>query len=877
MDGAQTGIISLQGSASSKLMIVCAPAADSTPEPMQKENILSRTILAFALLTLFCAGIFVPRVEEVEARPMQANANYIVISEFRTRGQGGGSDEFIELHNPTSLSIDISGWEIWGSNASGTTNNRKTIPAGPTSIIAPGGYYLLTHTASTYAGIADTTYSTGISDDGGIAVFTSIDLVTPVDQAGMSNGSAYKEGTILSPLGGTSDQSYERKLLGSGGNCDDTNNNSSDFILNPSSSNPQNFLSPAVSCPPPTATPTNTNTPTDTSTPTITFTPSLTPIFSFTPTLTPTPGEIIISEVAWAGTEASADDEWIELYNSRSTPLNITGWRLVTDSGSTDVILSGTIPANGTFLLERAHDLTVSPTANQIYFGTLADTGEVLRLRKPSGTVMDTANVDGGAWPAGGGTNLASMERIGPGLPDTALTWVTFNGPTFTAQDAGGNDVYGTPGSTNWGFTVTQTFTPTNTPTRTRTITPTPVGSLSILINEVAWGGTLASSTDEWVELYNTTNIPINITGWKLNASDGSPAITLAGTIPARGYFILASNSSVFNDITVNQVFSGSFSNEGEVLRLLDGSNQVVDTANSDSGAWPAGLGYPTYSSMERRGKITDGFFSWATFAGTAVVARDRNNNPIKGTPGQSNWALTVTITPTRTPTKTRTITPTRTPSRVATSTLTGRLIINEFLARPGFDWNQDGAVDVFDEFIEIKNIGPLAINTSGWKLDDDANEGSNPFTMPDMMLQPGERVVFYGLQTNILLSDGGETVRLLNPSNKIFDSYTYKIARAEDESICRMPDGNGDWYEDCTPTPKFTNTRDGQAPDMPDGSGFESPVCSLPDTLPEPFLIAECRGYGANLWSAIYWDAKGWDGDRFVPENMSKWESFVE
>ena len=30
--------------------------------------------------------------------------------------------------------------------------------------------------------------------------------------------------------------------------------------------------------------------------------------------------QLIISEVAWGGTEASADDEWIELYNPGTTP-----------------------------------------------------------------------------------------------------------------------------------------------------------------------------------------------------------------------------------------------------------------------------------------------------------------------------------------------------------------------------------------------------------------------------------------------------------------------------------------------------------------------------------------------------------------------------
>jgi hypothetical protein len=30
-------------------------------------------------------------------------------------------------------------------------------------------------------------------------------------------------------------------------------------------------------------------------------------------------------------------------------------------------------------------------------------------------------------------------------------------------------------------------------------------------------------------------------------------------------------------------------------------------------------------------------------------------------------------------------------------------------------------------------------------------------------------------------------------------------------------------------------------------------------------------------MWSSMFWDEEGWQGDRFVPENTSKWNSFVE
>jgi hypothetical protein len=37
---------------------------------------------------------------------------------------------------------------------------------------------------------------------------------------------------------------------------------------------------------------------------------------------------VVISEVAWAGTAASPNDEWIELYNRSQGPVDLAGWTL---------------------------------------------------------------------------------------------------------------------------------------------------------------------------------------------------------------------------------------------------------------------------------------------------------------------------------------------------------------------------------------------------------------------------------------------------------------------------------------------------------------------------------------------------------------------
>ena len=91
---------------------------------------------------------------------------------------------------------------------------------------------------------------------------------------------------------------------------------------------------------------------------------------------------------------------------------------------------------------------------------------------------------------------------------------------------------------------------------------------------------------------------------------------------------------------------------------------------------------------------------------------------------------------------------PTATPKGTATKTpITPtpptHIAINEFLPRPGRDWNNDGFVNTGDEFIEIINHGTISVNLSGYTLDDEANVGSKPFALPSITLAPGERIVF--------------------------------------------------------------------------------------------------------------------------------------
>jgi hypothetical protein len=204
-------------------------------------------------------------------------------------------------------------------------------------------------------------------------------------------------------------------------------------------------------------------------------------------------------------------------------------------------------------------------------------------------------------------------------------------------------------------------------------------------------------------------------------------------------------------------------------------------------------------------------------------------------------------------------------------------VVINEFVPRPGHDWNHDGVINVGDEYIELLNHGTVDVNLSGWRLDDEVNVGSTPYSLPAKTIKPGERIVFYGSDTGLLLGDGGDAVRLLKPNGQLIDAYNYTIARYPDESFCRLPDNGGadDWNQFCFPTPGIQNSLSGNFASPSTAS--EQPSCPISDMLPDDFIQAECDPFGNNIWRPEFWDKTGWYDEKDLPSIDGKSPVFAD
>ncbi|MBL4694745.1 lamin tail domain-containing protein [Candidatus Gracilibacteria bacterium] len=156
---------------------------------------------------------------------------------------------------------------------------------------------------------------------------------------------------------------------------------------------------------------------------------------------------VVINEIAWAGSLDGSGEEWIELYNAGGEAVNLEGWIIEDDGEDLYVIGSGTVEPHGYFLIEDGEDAT-SVDSDELINLSLANSGDVLKLKKPDGTVVDRVG-DGESWYAGVSAFKSSMERIDPmASGDNAENWASAQfGNGAVASE--GSEVLGTPGSVN--------------------------------------------------------------------------------------------------------------------------------------------------------------------------------------------------------------------------------------------------------------------------------------------------------------------------------------------------------------------------------------------------------------------------------------------
>jgi hypothetical protein len=339
---------------------------------------------------------------------------------------------------------------------------------------------------------------------------------------------------------------------------------------------------------------------------------------------------ILISEVQISPT----GQRFVELYNPNEQDINLTDWylqRKTANAASWDSFVSST-KFEGKIISAKSHFLIASSTDADIISSLTLTEGNSLALKNPNREIVDLVG-----WGQAPEYETAPTENP-PSGKSMGRKWDENN---QTHQDTGNNSA---------DFEI-QTPTPkakNQNPDSEQENSP-----LDVVINEIAWMGTATSSSDEWIELHNTTKNPVDLTGWKLvSLTDNSPNITFSGSISPLGFFLLErTDDSTISDILADQTpYTGALKNnpDCEVLTLYDQNNNVIDkTVCLGNGNWPAGDN-STKHTMERIDPRASGENStnWQNNNGITINGLDAAGNPIKGTPRAQN-SVYQTLAPT--------------------------------------------------------------------------------------------------------------------------------------------------------------------------------------------------------------------------------------
>lgn len=339
--------------------------------------------------------------------------------------------------------------------------------------------------------------------------------------------------------------------------------------------------------------------------------PAPVPVCAYPSATAPTKTPIVINEVAWMGSKASATDEWIELKNISASSVDISGWQLIHRKGRIEIRFpaGASIAAHGFYLLERTGDDAVpNIKANLVYEGALSNADDGLHLYAPGCVLIDAVEASP-AWPAGNAAERRTMELGANGL------WHSYSGAV-----SGG--IFGTPKRENGPPPVIIIAPPRQTsvggsggtgtapPARgsgspSSSVSPAASGSTgSVRINEILFDAEGSDAGKEFIELHNPGTASVDLAGWSVQTQTAKKNFEDGSAIPAGGCFLITMGSGAPTPALGMRWASGSLNNTSGtayVVRNQDFVSGDSDTDIADRAAYSNSLsGFIPGASVER-------------------------------------------------------------------------------------------------------------------------------------------------------------------------------------------------------------------------------------------------------------------------------------
>lgn len=430
------------------------------------------------ILPLIGAGFFC-------LKQVKAGQN-ILISEIRVYPS---ENRFIELYNPNSGSVDLTGWSIKKKTSSGKEYSLVASSRFEGKFILPQSYFLLANEEEYQGSIAADVFwakSNNIAKDNTIILYDNNQ--SAVDIAGFGLSFGCESMCALNP-----DENHSISRRFENNIFVDTGNNNADFEIN-DSPDPQNSSSAIVAAPQPVEEQENTATSTvsadqqATSTPqtdagiaTSTAESSLEILhvadkkYNF--------GDVVINE--FVSDPDDGEVEWLELYNRTNKEIDLAGWR-IEDGSKAKTNLSGIL---------SKYKVIETPV------GGLNNAGDILILYDTAGKIID--QVAYGNWNSGDAKNNA------PAAED----------PASSARKFDGYDSYNN--SNDFAVTIKPTKGSANIIQGEDEISLEAKSKLDfsqdIFLTEIMPNPAGDDAEFEYIEIFNAGKRDVDLTGWSLS------------------------------------------------------------------------------------------------------------------------------------------------------------------------------------------------------------------------------------------------------------------------------------------------------------------------------------------------------------------------
>ena len=160
--------------------------------------------------------------------------------------------------------------------------------------------------------------------------------------------------------------------------------------------------------------------------------------------------------------------------------------------------------------------------------------------------------------------------------------------------------------------------------------------SAALLINEIMYDpAAVPDSHGEWFEIYNSGASAVALDGYKIGDAGATKTLSPGLVLGAGGYMVFGRDPDPATNggVSVADTFSFSLGNSGDTVRLLDPSDQVVQSVTYGPGTgFPSGTG--SSIAYTGAGDPADGA-NWIAAADLGVTYGAGDF----GTPGAANAA----------------------------------------------------------------------------------------------------------------------------------------------------------------------------------------------------------------------------------------------